>query len=93
MVFESDNDEAVLAVLSKYLVVSRGHDGCRNMDLAASTSVPGRFVLIQKWDTIEAQQAHFDSGEMVEMAQAVTPMLRAAPSIDLLEPISVHDLY
>ena len=32
---------------------------------------PGRFVIIEKWESAEAQQAHFDSPDMVEMAEAL----------------------
>ena len=92
MEFRSDKPEALMPVLSKYVVLSRGHPGCRNIDLCASVASPGRYVIIEKWDSPEAQQAHFDSAEMVEMARACTGLLTAPPDIDLLEGISAHDL-
>ena len=51
-----------------------------------------RFVIIQKWESPEAQRAHFDSADMVAMATACDGLLAAPPRIDLLEPISAHDL-
>ena len=84
--------EALLSVLSKYVVLSRGQAGCRNIDLCASVTTPNRFVLIEKWDSAEAQRVHFDSPEMVEMAQACAGRLARPPVIDLLEGISAHDL-
>ena len=93
MVFDSADADGLQAVLAKYVVLSRGHPGCRNIDLCASATTPGRFVIIQKWDSPEAQQAHFDSLEMVEMATACTGLLIKPPSIDLLEAISAHDLH
>lgn len=92
LVFDAADIERLLAVLSRYVVVSRGHPGCRNIDLAASATTPGRFVLIEKWETPADQQRHFDSAEMVAMAQACNGLLAAPPVIDLLEPISAHDL-
>ncbi len=92
MRFEAAHPERLLAVLSKYVVMSRGHDGCRNIDLVASVTAPGRLVVIQKWETPEAQRAHFDSPAMVEMAEGCRGLLREAPDIDLLEPITAHDL-
>ncbi len=92
LVFEASDPDRLLPILSKYVVVSRGHPGCRNIDLAASATVPGRFVIIQKWESAEAQQAHFDSPEMVEMASSCSGLLRAPPRIDLLFAISAHDL-
>lgn len=84
--------ERLAAVLSRYVVVSRGHDGCRNIDLCASVTRPGRFVIVEKWDSVDAQRAHFDSDDMVTMASSCDGLLAAPPDIDLLEGISAHDL-
>ena len=84
--------ERLAAVLSRYVVLSRSQPGCRNIDLCASMTRPGRYVVIQKWATPEAQRAHFDSPEMVEMAQACVGLLAGPPDIDLLDGISAHDL-
>lgn len=92
MTFDASDIEGLVGVLSKYVVVSRGHAGCRNIDLAASATTPGRFVIIQKWETPVDQQRHFDSTEMVSMARSCEGLLSRPPSIDLLEPISAHDL-
>ena len=54
---------------------------------------PNRFVIVQKWERPEDQQAHFDSADMVTMAEGCTGLLAAPPSIDLLDAISVHDLH
>ena len=92
MAFRTEKPEALMPILAKYVVVSRGHQGCRNIDLCASVATPGRFVIVEKWESPEAQQAHFDSADMVEMARACTGILAAPPDIDLLEGISAHDL-
>ncbi len=92
LVFDAADPEHLLPILSKYVVISRGQPGCRNIDLTASATNAGRFVIIEKWESAAAQQAHFDSAEMVEMASACTGLLRNAPRIDLLFAISAHDL-
>ena len=92
MVFDATDLDALMAVLAKYVVLARGHDGCRNIDLCASVTDPSRVVVIQKWESPGAQRAHFDSAEMVEMAQACVGLLARPPQIDLLEGISAHDL-
>lgn len=92
MVFDTTDPAGLVAVLARYIVVSRMHDGCRNIDLCASLGHPDRFVVISKWASPAAQQAHFDSPEMVEMATACTGLLRQPPVIDLLEGLSAHDL-
>jgi quinol monooxygenase YgiN len=86
-------DPAALApVLAKYVVVTRGQDGCRNVDLCTSTTQPGRFVVISKWSSLDAPRRHLDSDAAVEMARACEGLLRRAPRIDLLEGLSAHDL-
>ena len=90
--FQASDPEKLLGVLSKYVVLSRQQPGCRNIDLTASVTTAGRFVVIQKWESPEAQRAHFDSAEMVEMAEACVGLLAEPPEIDLLEGLSAHDL-
>jgi len=92
MVFDAADPDRLVSVLAKYVVLSRGHPGCRNIDLCGSATSPGRFVIVQKWESPEAQQAHFDSADMVEMAEACRGLLAAPPDIELLEGISAHDL-
>jgi quinol monooxygenase YgiN len=93
MVFDSVDPVRLQAVLAKYVVVSRGHEGCRNIDLCTSATRPGRFVIVQKWETRAAQRAHFDSPAMVEMAEDCRSVLSGPPEIDLLDAISAHDLH
>ena len=64
LVFDASDPEALAAVLAKYVVVTRGAPGCRNIDLCASVSRPGRFVVIEKWESPETQRTHFDSVEV-----------------------------
>lgn len=90
--FQASDPEKLLGVLSKYVVLSRQQPGSRNIDLTASVTTPGRFVVIQKWDSPESQRAHFDSREMVEMAESCVGILAEPPEIDLLEGLSAHDL-
>ncbi len=92
MVFDTTDPDHLLPILAKYVVLTRGHRGCRNVDLTRSVTKVDRYVIIQKWDSPGAQAAHFDSADMVEMAQACAGVLAAPPAIDLLEGISAHDL-
>jgi quinol monooxygenase YgiN len=96
MVFDTAGSEEaegrMLGVLANYVVVSRQQPGCRNIDLCHSVTTPGRYVVIEKWASPQAQRAHFDSPEMVEMARACQGLLAGKPEIDLLEGLSAHDL-
>jgi quinol monooxygenase YgiN len=92
MAFDATDPARLQAVLARYVVLSRGHPGCRNIDLAVSSTHPDRFVIVEKWERPEDQRAHFDSADMVTMAEGCAGLLARPPEIDLLDPISAHDL-
>jgi quinol monooxygenase YgiN len=85
-------EEALLSVLSRYVVMTRREAACRNVDLVASVTQGGRFLVIEKWDSAEAVQAHLDSRLMTDMAGEVLPCLAHQPALDLFDSISAHDL-
>jgi quinol monooxygenase YgiN len=93
MAFHAADDDRLRPHLARYVVLTREEPGCRNVDLLASATTPSTYVVIQKWESPDAQQAHFDSPLMVDFAAACVPLLAAPPTIDLLEPISAHDLH
>ena len=92
MRFDAAEPASLMAVLAKYVVLTRMQPGCRNVDLVASITHPDRVLVVQKWDSPAAQRAHFDSTVMVDMAKSCAGLLTQAPDIDLWESISAHDL-
>jgi quinol monooxygenase YgiN len=80
------------ATLARYVVLTRREDECRNVDLVASVTHVGRFLVIEKWESAEAVQRHLDSVLMTDMARDALPSLAAKPAIDLFDSISAHDL-
>lgn len=92
MTFETEQVTELIAVLSKYVVLSRMDTAARNIDLVTSVTRPGRFTIVEKWESEDAQQAHFDSTVMVEMASACNGLLSNPPDIDLHEAVTMHDL-
>jgi len=96
MVFDAADaeraEDELLAVLSRYVVLTRMVDGCRNVDLCASVTHQGRHLVVQKWVSPAAQRAHFDSPLMVDMARQCVGLLRHPPDLDLWDAASAHDL-
>ena len=82
----------LLATLARYVVMTRHEPACRNVDLVASCTHDARFLVVEKWESAEALQAHLDSELMTDMARAAVPCLAAQPAIDLYDTISAHDL-
>lgn len=93
MELEATEPDRVQAILARYVVLTRGQPGCRNVDLCLSATTPATFWVVQKWESIDHQKAHFDSPVMVEMATACRGHLQRPPRIDLLDAISAHDLH
>lgn len=81
------------AVLARYVVMSRGEPGCRNIDLVASLTTGGRFLVYEKWESLPSQAEHLASPAFREMAEAVAPLLERPADFGLFEAVSAHDLY
>jgi quinol monooxygenase YgiN len=80
------------AVLAHYVVLSRTSPGCRNIDLVASLTTPGRFLVYEKWASPEHQRDHLTSAVTEQLATAAMPLLAGPPDLGLFEAISAHDL-
>lgn len=85
-------EEALLGTLSGYVVMTRHEPACRNVDLVASVTHGGRFVVIEKWESAAAVQAHLNSKLMTDMARAALASVASKPEVDLYDSISAHDL-
>ena len=92
MRFDAADAERLVAALARYVVLARGHPGCRNIDLCQSVTEPNRFVVVEKWDSPASQRAHLDSPEFAELAAACEGLLQGRPDIELLDGLSAHYL-
>jgi quinol monooxygenase YgiN len=84
--------EALAGTLARYVVMTRHEPECRNVDLVTSLTHSGRFLVIEKWSSAAAVQAHLHSPVMTQMAREALPALAQAPVLDLFDTISAHDL-
>ncbi|MFM9226520.1 MAG: putative quinol monooxygenase [Actinomycetota bacterium] len=92
MSFDASDMASLVAILSKYVVLARMEQGCRNVDMVMSETRPNRILIIEKWDSPDAQRAHFDSEVMVDMARSCRGVIAAPPAIDMWQSMSAHDL-
>ena len=92
MSFDAADPARLEGLLAKYVVLTRGHPGCRNVDLLVSATDPQRHLVIAKWESADAQRAHFDSPDMVERAEGCRGLLTGPPQIDRYDPISAYDV-
>jgi len=89
---KTGSEDVLLGALSRYVVMTRQEPNCRNVDLVASVTRTGRFLVIEKWVSTEAVQAHLNSPLMTEMAHTAVTALAAEPEIDMYDSISAYDL-
>jgi quinol monooxygenase YgiN len=92
LTFDAADIASLIAVLSKYVVLTRMESGCRNVDMVLSDTRPNRILVVEKWDSQESQQTHFNGSNMVDMAKSCAGLLVGAPDIDLWRSMSAHDL-
>lgn len=92
LTFDAIDAERLAAALARYVVLSRGHEGCRNIDLCHSVTNPERFVVIEKWESPAAHRAQLDSAEFAQLARACDGLLAHPPTVELLDGVSAHDL-
>lgn len=89
---KTGQEEHLAYALSRYVVLSRMEPGCRNIDLVASVTVPGLFMVWEKWESHDHRQAHFEGEASARMADAVRDLVREPPSFDIFDAVSAHDL-
>ena len=89
---QAGSEADLAAVLARYVVLTRHEPECRNVDLVTSVTRAGRFLVVEKWASPDAVQAHLDSPLMTGMARDALPLLAAPPELDLHDTISAHDL-
>ena len=81
VIWKADPDQVELCIktLRDMFPVTRQHKGFRNIRLLRSAHDPNELILIQEWDSVQAQQSYMqfrtESGEMEKlMTMAVGPM-------------------
>ena len=85
MVFDAARPDELAAVLAKYVVLARQHNGCRNIDLCASLTKPGRFVVVEKWASVEALKSHLAAPHMTDYRSRVKDYVVSA-KLQVLQP-------
>ena len=84
----------LMAILARYVVLTRQSTACRNIDLLASATGDGppapRGEVGIGWRRPASTST---PPEMAEMAAAVVAHLATRPEVDLYDTISAHDLH
>ncbi len=68
------NTDAAIAAAKEMMVESRKEPGCHAYTFTRDLSEPGRFHIIEEWESDEALAVHFKAPHMAKF-QAVVPTL------------------
>ena len=72
-------EESLAALLARYVVMTRREPACRNVDLVASTTVGGRFLVVEKRGLPRHTTSPFGCRDLtLRPATKVAPCGRAA---------------
>jgi len=85
-------EERLAYALARYVVLSRMEQGCRNIDLVTSLTVPGLFMVWEKWESHDHRRAHFEGTGARRLAAEVADLVAEPPQFDAFDGISAHDL-
>jgi quinol monooxygenase YgiN len=83
-------DEALTSITTA-IQATHGEDGCVAYALHHDTSDPTRFVIIEKWATLEDLKAHGETPHLKALFGALGPVLTGAPTIIYTNPLPVGD--
>ena len=83
---------ALLAILSKYVVLTRMQPGCRNVDLCGSVTAPGRYLSSRSGTRRTRSGSTSTRRRWSRWPQSCRGVLAGPPDIDLWDGASAHDL-
>ncbi|MEU6578658.1 putative quinol monooxygenase [Streptomyces sp. NPDC046805] len=66
--------------------------GCARYSLHRRKGMAGHFVMVEKWDSEQALQAHREGTAMAKAGKALREALDGAPNVVLLDALPAGDL-
>ncbi|WP_329270139.1 antibiotic biosynthesis monooxygenase family protein [Streptomyces pseudovenezuelae] len=91
MVAKPGQEELVEKTFAAALPKVHAEPGCLRYALHRRTGTTGEFVMIEKWASREALDAHMKGAVMREMGAALAQALAGAPDLVFLDAIPVGD--
>ena len=77
------------AALSEAVALVKASPGCRSVKITRSIELPGTYVVLIEWDSLEDHTVGFRESEaFVTWRQAISPYFVGDPAVDHLEVIA-----
>jgi quinol monooxygenase YgiN len=87
--FKPEVLDNVPGALSRTLAVTRRFDGCQRIDVLVDDSDPGRYLLVEVWDSMEHDAAYRAFRASPDGASELGPLLAAAPVLTYYSATSI----
>lgn len=84
---EKDLENALRAVVPP----THQEEGCLRYAVHRSTDDPGAFLIVEKWSSMEALQAHLATPHVQELFRKAPELVVAPPEILTFVPVSMGD--
>ncbi len=68
---DPSNRDAAIEAARKVMAATREEPGCLEYTISADVDDPGRFVILERWASPEALEAHFATPHMAEFQAAM----------------------
>ncbi len=68
---DADSIDAMKEAIAKMEVASLAEDGCRDYCFSQELSNPSKMRITERWETMEALAAHFQTPHMAEFQKAM----------------------
>jgi quinol monooxygenase YgiN len=91
MVAKPGQEELVETTVTAALPKVRAEPGCLRYALHRKAGTTGEFVMIEKWASREALDAHMKGAAMREIGAALAQALAGAPDLVFLDPVPAGD--
>ncbi len=88
---KAGSEEAVLALLQTAIEATHAEEGCLSYALHRDYEEPLRFVMVERWASREALDAHFTQPHLAALFAALPEHVAAPPVIVRTEPVPLGD--
>ena len=84
----NDHRDAFLRDAQPLIAATREEPGCIFYDLAQSITEPARFTFVERWDSREALDAHFETSHIRHWRELCTTYV-AETALEIIRPAQV----
>jgi len=87
-----DRRDRWLELIRANVAHTRTQEGCEHYEVGEDIHTPNRFLIVEKWASLDAQYEHFRAPEFGELMGALQEVLAGPPEVSIHEVASTLTL-